>query len=112
MAKLRPMTRRKRALLDHVYRALETNELQERWIKDAWGVVGLQQPGILTISPGVKARTILHEALHAIRPHAREWNIERSVTALYYAMTDDEARQLTETWDAWAKKLEKPTTSK
>jgi len=97
--------------LAEVYRALADNTLHERWIDDERGILGLQQPGRLTVSRQTMAPTIIHEALHAIYPKRSERGIERTARLLYSRLSDTDVKALVETWDRLAVRLKTPTTA-
>jgi hypothetical protein len=109
--KAKTPTPRSQKLLERVYLALGANKIHERWIDDKNGVLGLAEPGVITISPHAFVPVILHEALHRAYPEWSERSIEAAVTHVYFRMNDDDCKRI---WHAYAAKvvrMRKPTTA-
>jgi hypothetical protein len=111
MSKARPATPRSQKLLEKVYLQLGANELRERWIDDAHGVLGLAEPGIITVSLAALAPIVLHEALHRAYPESSERAVDSMTSYVYNRMSDDDCKRIMSVWTAKAKRIKKATTA-
>ena len=111
MSKARPATPRSQTLMERVYLALGSNALRERWIDDRHGVLGLAEPGVITVSPHTLVPVIIHEALHRAFPEWSEATIERTTSYVYWRLNDSDCKRIWECYNAKVKRMRKPTTA-
>lgn len=111
MSKRRPVTPRSQKLLEKVYLQLGANKLHERWVDDERGVLGLAEPGVITISPAALVPIIIHEALHRAYPESSELAVDAMTSYAYNRMTDDDCKRIMAVWAARAKRIKKATTA-
>lgn len=98
-------------LLEHVWRELGANQIEERWIRDRHGWLGYQEAGKLVISPLNLVQTLIHEALHAAKPGWTERGVARAERALWKSLTDDECYRLYLAYAAKVKRINRPVDS-
>ena len=91
--------------------SLGQNAIHERWVDDKHGVLGLAEPGIITISPATLVPVILHEALHRAYPEWSEPTIERTTSYVYYRMNDNDCKRIWEAYASKRKHIKRPTTA-
>lgn len=103
---------RAQQLLEQVYLQLGANRIEERWIEDKTGVLGLASPGVIVINAShTILPVLLHECLHRIYPEqTNEAAIDRMATYLYTRLTPEECRRLAMTYTRRVKRIRKPTT--
>jgi tRNA U34 5-methylaminomethyl-2-thiouridine-forming methyltransferase MnmC len=111
MTKARQPTPRSQKLMEKVYLQLGANRLHERWVDDDHGVLGLAEPGVITISPASLAPVIIHEALHRAYPESSERAIDTMTSYTYNRMSDDDCKRLMAVWASKAKRIKKATTA-
>jgi tRNA U34 5-methylaminomethyl-2-thiouridine-forming methyltransferase MnmC len=111
MSKGRQPTSRSQKLLEKVYFQLGQNALRERWVDDDHGVLGLAEPGVITISPATLVPVIIHEALHRAYPETTERGIDTMTSYAYNRMSDDDCKRLMAVWASKAKRIKKATTA-
>lgn len=111
MRKGRPATPRSQRLMERVYMALGENAIRERWIDDKHGVLGLAEPGVITISPHALVPVIMHEALHRAYPSWSEATVDRAVSYVYWRMSDEDCKRLWTIYNGKVKRMRKPTTA-
>jgi hypothetical protein len=111
MSKARLPTPRSQKLLEKVYLQLGANALRERWIDDAHGVLGLAEPGVITVSLAALTPIVLHEALHRAYPESSERAVDSMTSYVYNRMSDDDCKRIMSVWTAKAKRIKKATTA-
>lgn len=111
MSKRRPVTPRSHKLLEKVYLQLGANDLRERWIDDRHGVLGLAEPGVITVSLAALVPVVLHEALHRAYPESSERAVDAMTSYVYNRMTDDDCKRIMSVWSAKAKRIKRATTA-
>lgn len=104
-------TPRSQKLLEKVYLQLGANDLRERWIDDRHGVLGLAEPGVITVSLAALVPVVLHEALHRAYPESSERAIDSLTSYVYNRMTDDDCKRIMAVWSSKAKRIKRPTTA-
>jgi tRNA U34 5-methylaminomethyl-2-thiouridine-forming methyltransferase MnmC len=109
--KARPVTPRSQKLLEKVYLQLGANALRERWIDDTHGVLGLAEPGVITISPASLVPVIIHEALHRAYPESTERAVDAMTSYTYHRMSDDDCKRIMVVWASKSKRIKKATTA-
>jgi hypothetical protein len=97
--------------MEKVYLQLGANTLHERWVDDKRGVLGLAEPGIITISPAALVPVIIHEALHRAYPESSEQAVDAMTSYTYQRLDDADCKRLMAVWAAKAKRIKKPTTA-
>jgi hypothetical protein len=97
--------------LEKVYLQLGENRLHERWVDDKHGVLGLAEPGVITISPAALVPVILHEALHRAYPDTTERGIDAMTSYTYNRMSDDDCKRIMVVWASKAKRIKRATTA-
>ena len=111
MSKSRPTTPRSQKLLEKVYLQLGANKLHERWVDDKHGVLGLAEPGVITVSLAALVPVIMHEALHRAYPESSERAIDAMTTYAYNRMNDDDCKRIIAVWSSKSKRITRPTTA-
>ena len=111
MSKARPATTRSQRLMEKVYLQLGANELRERWIDDKHGVLGLAEPGVITVSLAALVPIIIHEALHRAYPESSERAIDAMTSYAYNRMNDDDCKRIIAVWSSKSKRIKRPTTA-
>lgn len=109
--KRRPETPRSQKLMEKVYLQLGANRLHERWVDDKHGILGLAEPGIITISPASLVPVIIHEALHRAYPESSERAIDCMTSYAYTRLSDDDCKRVMTVWASKAKRIKRPTTA-
>ena len=104
-------TPRSQTLLEQVFFQLGQNTLHERWVDDRHGVLGLAEPGVITVSLAALVPVVIHEALHRAYPESSERAIDAMTSYAYNRMTDDDCKRLMAVWTRKAKRIKKPTTA-
>lgn len=110
-------TKRSQVMLEQVFLALGQNVAHDRWIAPYMekgrevSVLGLAEPGRITISPLTKVESIIHEALHRA-PLTQEWSeaaIEQITTYVYRRIDDATAKRIVDAFEQKAKRIKRPT---
>ena len=107
----KPETPRSQKLMEKVYLQLGANALRERWIDDDHGVLGLAEPGVITVSLAALVPVVIHEALHRAYPESSERAVDTMTSYAYNRMTDDDCKRIMSVWTAKAKRIKRPTTA-
>jgi hypothetical protein len=111
MTKARQPTSRSQKLLEKVYLQLGENKLHERWVDDDHGVLGLAEPGVITVSMAAMTPVVIHEALHRAYPESTERAIDTMTSYVYNRMSDDDCKRMMAVWVSKAKRIKKATTA-
>lgn len=109
--KRKPVTPRSQKLMEKVYLQLGAAKLYERWVDDDHGVLGLAEPGVITVSLAALVPVIIHEALHLAYPESSELAIDAMTTYTYNRMNDDDCKRIVAVWSSKAKRIKRPTTA-
>ena len=111
MTKRRPVTPRSQKLLEKVYLQLGANKVHQRWIDDEHGVLGLAEPGVITISGATLVPVIIHECVHRAYPESSERAVDSMTSYIYNRMTDDDCKRLYDAYASRVKTIKRPTTA-
>lgn len=110
--KYKPPTARSLRLLEGIYQAIGSHQIHERWIIDSKvSVLGLAEPGIITVSPLAFLETFIHEAIHRAEPQWSERAVDCATTYLWGRLSDEDCRRLAAAYLGKVKRIKRPTTS-